>query len=101
MSAASLAATYDGGGKTDWFLPSRDELNELCKYARTQTTGNLLVECNSEGILRNNSFAAGGYWSSSEDDASNAWFQYFSIYSNQPRITSKDRGGSVRPVRAF
>ena len=101
VSAASLAATYDGGGKTDWFLPSRDELNELCKYARTQTTGNLLVECNSEGILRNNSFAAGGYWSSSEDDASNAWFQYFSIYSNQPRITSKDRGGSVRPVRAF
>ena len=101
VSAASLAATYNGGGKTDWFLPSGDELNELCKYARTQTTGNSLVKCNSDGILRNNSFAAGGYWSSSEDDASNAWFQYFSIYSNQPRITSKDRGGSVRPVRAF
>ncbi len=101
VSAASLAATYNGGGKTDWFLPSRDELNELCKYARTQTTGNSLVKCNSDGSLRNNSFAAGGYWSSSEDDAYNAWFQYFSILGNQPIIKSKDRAGSVRPVRAF
>ncbi len=27
--AAKLAATYKGGGQTDWFLPAKDELNAL------------------------------------------------------------------------
>lgn len=31
------------------FLPSRDELNELCKYSRGQTTGDTGVLFNSSG----------------------------------------------------
>jgi hypothetical protein len=33
-SAASMCRDYDGGGKTDWFLPSKDELQQLM-YANT------------------------------------------------------------------
>jgi Protein of unknown function (DUF1566) len=98
VSAASLAATYNGGGKTDWFLPSRDELNELCKYARTQTTGNSLVDCASNGRLHN-SFAAGLYWSSSETNQLSAWAQYFG--GGDQSYNSKNNTLYVRPVRAF
>ncbi len=31
--AATVARTYRGGSKTDWFLPSADELIQLCRYA--------------------------------------------------------------------
>ena len=98
VSAPSVAATYNGGGKTDWFLPSRDELNELCKYARTQTTGNSLVICDSNGILRNG-FAAGRYWSSSEVVTNNVWSQNF--FNGDQRFSNKLNTYSVRPVRAF
>ena len=96
--AASIAKTYNGGGKTDWFLPSRDELNELCKYARTQTTGTSSVICNNSGSLRDG-FADSAYWSSSGYSEYSAWHQYFNTgprYANFKSLTLY-----VRPVRAF
>jgi hypothetical protein len=97
-SGAVLAREYGGGGKTDWFLPSRDELNELCKYARTQTTGATGTVCTSSGALRTG-FLADGYWSSSEVDASLAWLQNFNV--GYQDINGKGHTYYVRPVRAF
>jgi hypothetical protein len=98
MSAASIAAAYNGGGKTDWFLPSRDELNELCKYAKTQTTGDIEQHCVLPGTIRTG-FASDNYWSSSELDKNYAWYQSFS--SGFGDSYSKGSTFYVRPVRAF
>ena len=80
--AAHVATSYNGGGKSDWFLPSKGELAQL--YSQKTVVGG---------------FVAGSYWSSSEVDASNAWDQGFS--SGDQGNTSKDTTLSVRPVRAF
>ena len=84
--AANLARAYAGGGKTDWFLPSKDELNELCEQRE-----------------RVGVFAADEYWSSSQSDEEYAWnqtFQYLGIRGRQYRQT-KDTTDRVRPGRAF
>jgi len=80
--AATVARAFQGGGKTDWFLPSKDELN--------------LVFLKNSAIGR---FAFGAYWSSSELDAD--------VASHQGLSSGYQDGGSkaypayVRPVRAF
>ena len=44
-----LARSYFGGGKDDWYIPSLGELNELCKFASYQTTGNINTKCGQKG----------------------------------------------------
>ncbi|MCF8255734.1 MAG: DUF1566 domain-containing protein [Bacteroidia bacterium] len=80
--AAQLCANYQGGGYGDWYLPSKYELNLL--YLQKTAVGG---------------FASAYYWSSTEGNNYNAWWQYFDgggqgIYLK----TSTDR---VRAVRAF
>ena len=80
--AAQLCRSYNGGGKNHWFLPSKDELNQL--YAQQAVVGGL---------------AAGTYWSSSEYDAYAAWVQDFSDGSQANYL--KHGADYVRPIRAF
>jgi hypothetical protein len=104
--AAGIAYAYANNGKTDWYLPSKDELNEWCKYARTQTTGDTTVICANTGTLRGG-FSAGYFWSSSEvvawgsseEVANGAWLQNF-LSGGQLNV-GKFNTGFVRPVRAF
>ncbi len=93
------AELYAGNGKTDWHLPSKDELNELCKYARTQTTGDTAVDCSGTGTLRVG-FSTGFYWSSSEGAATQAWIKVFDT-SDEGTNDKGLRVLFVRPVRAF
>jgi len=110
--ASTISRAYRGPNNlSDWYLPSKDELNELCKYANYQTTGNTSETCASSGKLRDgfNGFVP-IYWSSTEFDASTAMIQSFGCsrscaYGYQhPRVSpngSKDHEAGVRPVRAF
>ena len=86
------------GGKTDWFLPSKDELNYLCLYVR-QLPENAGT-CTNVNPLRSG-FIGASHWSSSEGSSTRAWYQNFSnggqAYSDAP----KGLHVYVRPVRAF
>jgi len=99
--AAGIAWAYSNGGKTDWHLPSKDELNELCKYAKNtgQAAGAATV-CSGGSAATARGFSAAYYWSSSEFPASDARNQDFSSGA-QDRNVKASEGVYVRPVRAF
>ena len=81
--AARLADTYTLNGYADWFLPSKDELNEL--YLNRGIVGG---------------FASITYWSSSSDHNLNfAWFQ--NLDAGGQGNTAKNNPQGVRAVRAF
>ena len=79
--AATVARAFQGGGKTDWFLPSKDELTQV--YLQKSVLGG---------------FDFNYYWSSSEGAAGLAWFQGFDGYGDNGAKTATLY---VRPVRAF
>jgi hypothetical protein len=95
--AAGVADAYTTATASDWFLPSKDELNEVCKYARNTGQAAGAVEC-SGGALRSG-FSTVHYWSSSETVDSVAWFQDFTSGFQSANV--KDSTYYVRPVRAF
>jgi hypothetical protein len=83
-------------------LPSKDELNALCKWAFGDTT---YAVCNNGGsgglsLTSVGGFSSDDYWSSSEYDANFAWFQVF-LNGAQGQIYFKSNPFVVRPVRAF
>ena len=82
--AAKACKDYNGGGKTDWFLPSKDELNEL--YVNSSAVGNL---------------GTNTYWSSSQVDGSPSSSWYHAFYSGNQGGTGKENMNRVRAVRAF
>jgi hypothetical protein len=97
--AATTARAYQGGGKTDWFLPSKDELNQLCRYAWNLTVANTDTTCTGMSGTIRTGFSTASYWSSSELDATNARAQSFGF-----GVQFDDRKFGalyVRPVRAF
>jgi hypothetical protein len=87
--AANLAATYSGGGKSDWFLGSKDEMAELFS-ARGVVGGWPPVE------------EEAAYWTSSEHDLDRAIVIYMSGSELDAAIETKAAVNRyVRPIRAF
>jgi len=75
---------YETHNYNDWFLPSKDELNKMYE--------NLYLE----GV---GGFSNSYYWSSSELDLNNAWYQYFNDGSQFTDLKSFDV--RVRACRSF
>ena len=81
--AAAAARSYRGGGKSDWYLPSKDELRKM--FLRKEMIKGFIFH---------------GYWSSSESDPMFAWIQdFYSDYTPAP--SDKSFANYVRPIRAF
>ncbi len=88
--AAKLCDDLVIGIYDDWFLPSKDELNEM--YLRIEN-GAPAPNTNIGG------FSSGYYWSSTEYFSYFAWFQYF--FNGSQSDDGKFNLDFVRAVRAF
>jgi len=82
--AAGLARAHNGGGYTDWYLPSKDELNKL--YLNRTAIGG---------------FSIYYYWSSSEYGTNFAWVQGFNNNNEQWADDKVGTWNYVRAIRAF
>lgn len=80
--AARLCSEAVIEGYSDWFLPSKEELNLL--YENKEIIGG---------------YQHGYYWSSSEVDAHFAWYQHFDFGFQD--YLNKDFSYYFRPIRAF
>lgn len=86
------------GGKTDWFLPSKDELNQLCRFVRQQAEN--ATVCDSSGVRRTG-FVGASYWSSSQLQADKAWYQRLNDGVQYANDGGKMTQIYFRPVRSF
>jgi TolB-like protein len=83
ITVGLIVRQYSQGGYSDWFLPSKDELDFMYRNLKHAELGN---------------FDDGQYWSSSVYSGSLAWAQNFSDGSQLPPHMDTR---SVRAVRAF
>ncbi len=82
--AAKLCYDLVLNGYDDWFLPSKDELNQL--FLQQSVVGG---------------FAPSDYWSSSEYAYYTAWSQHFYVYFGYQQNNVKMSVYHVRAVRTF
>ena len=82
VNAAFIASSYTTGIYNDWYLPSKDELNKL--YVNRVALGG---------------FSNANYWSSTEFNNTNAYYQNLSNGLNG--TITKGASGYVRAVRSF
>jgi len=90
--AAQVCNDYDDGTYSDWFLPSKDELNEM--YQNKATIDSTAIANGGSG------FATSYYWSSTEhSNYFYAWQQYFGTGFQD--YTTKLTVFYVRAIRDF
>jgi len=84
-TAADICANYTDGTYSDWFLPSKDELNQMWLNLHLQGLGG---------------FANYGYLSSTENGINLAWVQGFGD-GVQSSYIKYNANGNVRAIRSF
>ena len=95
MAKASRCGNY-----ADWFLPSKDELNEAFRVLSHSRKGLQLTPVGG--------FDRGYYWTSTDYNGTTAWTQYFADGQQFDRVQTLSankqppaRPFRVRPMRAF
>lgn len=92
--AAKLCDDLVVGAYSDWYLPSKDELNLM--YTNIGQGVNAVAPLFNVG-----DFGSVNYWSSSEYDNGNAWNEYFDYTPIQQFIPKPFAQLSVRAIRSF
>ena len=90
--------TVNGITYSDWFLPSKDELNQM--YVNREVINTAATADGVEGAVfsyANNRY----YWSSTEASSNDAWCQFFVTTTNNQNQPEKGYNYHVRAVRAF
>jgi hypothetical protein len=119
--AANLVSAFMGGGKMDWYLPSKDELRELCKFVLNNPRNDGSLNWKSDQACKTNTtllagFLQDNYWSSSEGVFDflylrpGVWVQALStllsgggspVLAHSNISGKEDNLNRVRPIRAF
>jgi hypothetical protein len=86
VNAARACYNLTLNGKSDWYLPSKDELDILHTNMYLNNIGN---------------FKTTRYWSSSQYNNSRAWCQLFNLELNQLHYDKDLIPYAVRPIRSF
>ena len=85
--AAQLCVKLKNNGFTDWFLPSKDELNLMYKNLHQKNLGKFTTKIS--------------YWSSSQVNGECAWYQSFANGKQYNFGNYKYDAFMVRAIRAF
>ncbi|MEJ6606909.1 MAG: hypothetical protein QNL72_00515 [Candidatus Planktophila sp.] len=105
--AGTLSQAYRGGELSDWYLPSINELIQLCKWARGVPWVSDDTACNSATGAINTGIGASGfdgatnYWSSTEAIDGTVYVMFIGNGGTSTKGKSNGSGRSVRPIRAF
>jgi hypothetical protein len=91
--AAGLASLYQGGGYTDWFLPSKNQLKRMFNKKDDINVGSI---ASGGSVLTNTVY----YWSSTEYDYSSAYA--YKYQGDSSSIIAKNVSTyKIRAIRAF
>lgn len=90
--AAGLARSHNGGGFTDWYLPSRDEMYKI--YLNRYSISGFYLSWNGRYSW---------YWTSSENTTgvSASWAYLVDLQNGSFGMSEKYQAIRIRPVRAF
>lgn len=99
-TAAGASRAYAGGGRSDWYLPSISELENLISYA-TSTP----FSTSSPGLGMKLTGGTSGFYATSNQYIQSSYYHYF--YAQM--VTQSSNGGAypkssaynTRPIRAF
>ena len=108
LGAALPVTNYVGGNTSDWYLPSVDELNELCKFVYGNLKTTFDVRCDSVGSPHLG-FANDLYWSSSQANTKGMpmpasyvnWFGPTKSFQAGSAVEPIPNQRAIRPIRAF
>lgn len=95
--AARLCDNLNLNGYSDWFLPSKDELNLMWVRLADSDGDGYSSGAGHPGNI--GGFDSGFYWTSTEFSDSRVWFQFFSTGSQNGDY--KTNFNAVRAVRTF